>query len=142
MVLVMFITMLFVYYFLAKKEEKECENKFGEDFRNYVEKTSMFIPGDSYILKRLPSLPASGIKRFAAILLLFLWVMGLSLIAGFGLRNYSISSISTLYSRDAATISTVLLNKEDMENILEIALKHPEVKQKLARAGYGTGKNY
>ena len=30
--LVMFITMLFVYYFLAKAEERECEKKFGQGF--------------------------------------------------------------------------------------------------------------
>lgn len=142
MVLVMFVTMLFVYYFLAKKEEKECENKFGEDFKTYVEKTSMFIPGDSYFLKRLPSLPKSGLKRIVATLFLFLSVISLSLIAAFGLRNYSIATISTLYTKDAATISTLLINQAEMEKILEIALKYPDVQRRLTQAGYGAGEKF
>lgn len=32
------------YYKLAKREEKELQNKFGEDFKKYKENTSMFIP--------------------------------------------------------------------------------------------------
>ncbi|NIM13783.1 MAG: hypothetical protein GTO45_17065 [Candidatus Aminicenantes bacterium] len=138
-VLVMFVTMLFVYYFLAKKEEKECEAKFADDFKNYVKKTSMFIPGDSFILKRLPSLPKSGFKRVVSMLLLFILVMGLFVITASAIRNYSIASISTFYSRDSAAISTVLMSKKDMEKIMKITFKHPEVRRRLAQAGYGSG---
>ena len=31
-VLIMFVSMLFVYYWLASKEEQECEEKFGQSY--------------------------------------------------------------------------------------------------------------
>jgi len=33
-----------VYYYLAKKEEKEMERKFGKDYREYKDKIPMFLP--------------------------------------------------------------------------------------------------
>ena len=43
-VLLLFITMLFAYYFLAKVEENECERKFGASYLDYKNKTGMFLP--------------------------------------------------------------------------------------------------
>ena len=40
----MFVTMLFVYYLLAKAEERECEAKFGASYLEYKAKTAMFLP--------------------------------------------------------------------------------------------------
>ncbi|MFQ5771147.1 MAG: methyltransferase family protein [bacterium] len=39
-VLIMYVTMLFVYFFLAKKEEKECEEKFGESYKTHQARIS------------------------------------------------------------------------------------------------------
>ena len=38
-----------IYYRLARKEEKELENKFGEEYREYRRRVHMFIP---FIFKR------------------------------------------------------------------------------------------
>ena len=34
----------FIYYRLARKEEKKCEEKFGEEFREYRRRVPMFLP--------------------------------------------------------------------------------------------------
>ena len=135
LVLVMYFTMLFVYYWLAKHEEKECEEKFGESFKTYVASTPRFIP------VKLPTIfwPEAGIKRVAANLFLFGIVMLLSVSAGIGVRNYALSRIAVLYGKDAATVATTLMSKAEMERTLQIAFDHPEVQSKLARAGYGAG---
>jgi protein-S-isoprenylcysteine O-methyltransferase Ste14 len=44
LILFMFITLLFVYYLLAKAEERECESKFGESYLRYKDRTYMFLP--------------------------------------------------------------------------------------------------
>ena len=42
--LIMWPIMAVLYYRLAKREEREMEAEFGEDYRNYMSKTQMFIP--------------------------------------------------------------------------------------------------
>jgi protein-S-isoprenylcysteine O-methyltransferase Ste14 len=138
-VLMMYVTMLFVYYWLARKEERECEEKFGEGFRAYLARTPMFIPVRFSIQSKPFTLPKSGPKRIAANLLLYIVVMVLAAIAGRGVRNYSLANLSVLYTNDMATIATALMSKDDMEKTLHVALDHPEVQGKLTQAGYGAG---
>ncbi len=139
-VLVMWMLMLFVYYFLAKKEEKECQEKYGDSFREYAARTSMFVPGDSVLSGRPRSFDLVGVKRVAAVCLLLFVLLGTAVAGGFILRNYSISTLSALYGNDAATISTYSMGAEDLEKIMSIAGGHPEVKRRLNDAGYGSGK--
>ncbi len=42
--LIMWPILLFQYYRLALKEEQEMENEFGDKYREYRKRTSMFIP--------------------------------------------------------------------------------------------------
>ncbi|MBN20972.1 MAG: isoprenylcysteine carboxyl methyltransferase [Bdellovibrionaceae bacterium] len=42
--LIMFPVLLFMYYRLARKEEKDMENEFGDKYRQYSKKTPRFIP--------------------------------------------------------------------------------------------------
>lgn len=39
-----FVTMLFLYYALARLEEERCLNKFGDTYRHYMARTGMFWP--------------------------------------------------------------------------------------------------
>ena len=133
-VLIMYVTMLFVYFFLAKKEEKECEEKFGESYKAYKVRTSMFIPGRFSFLSKLPALPESDFKRFALVLVLYAIVLTVSVSAAFGLRDYSLSKISTFYSENSATIAAAFMSKKDLDNTLRIALGNPDVQSPLKEA--------
>ena len=42
--LVLFAVMLFLYYILAKDEERRMTNRFGESYKAYQERTGMFLP--------------------------------------------------------------------------------------------------
>lgn len=42
--LLLFPVMLFMYVRLAKREERDMLNEFGDDYREYMKKTKMFIP--------------------------------------------------------------------------------------------------
>jgi protein-S-isoprenylcysteine O-methyltransferase Ste14 len=55
-----FFLMMYLYYFLAKSEERKCIELFGDEYEAYRERTSFCIPGDIYIARlvaRLPSVP-------------------------------------------------------------------------------------
>ncbi len=135
LVLVMYVTMLFVYHWLAKHEEKDCEKKFGESFKKYVANTPMFIP------LKLPALPwpEAGMKRITANFFLFGIVLLLTVGVGMGVRNYGLNRVSAFYANDMAVISTTLMSKPEMEKTLQIALASSEVQNKLAQVGYGAG---
>lgn len=135
LVLMMYVVMLFVYYWLAKHEEKECAEKFGERFKAYVASTPMFVP------IKLPKIPwpQVGIKRLTANFLLFGVVILLAIGAGMSLRNYALSRSAIFYANDAATIATTLMSTAEMEKTLQLALAPAEVQNKLTQAGYGAG---
>jgi len=42
--LIMFPVMVFMYTRLAKKEEKDMINEFGENYKRYMARTKMFVP--------------------------------------------------------------------------------------------------
>lgn len=42
--LVMFPVLVGMYYRLAKREERDIAEKFGDDYRSYMSKTGMFLP--------------------------------------------------------------------------------------------------
>lgn len=140
-VLIMFVSMLFVYYWLARKEEKECEEKFGESYRSYKAGTAMFIPGIK-LSENGSLMPKSGMARTVAFLSLYLVVLITAIGLAFGLRNLSISKVSTTYSGDSATISVVPLREQEMEEILQIAYVDPKVQQRLKQAATEANKTY
>lgn len=43
-ILILWPILFVIYYRLAKKEEKEMEREFGNDYSKYKEKTGMFLP--------------------------------------------------------------------------------------------------
>ncbi|MBI4639181.1 MAG: isoprenylcysteine carboxylmethyltransferase family protein, partial [Candidatus Tectomicrobia bacterium] len=135
LVLVMYITMLFLYYFLACWEEEQCVQKFGESYRTYQESTGMFFPGR--LFKKFPLLlPPSGRKRISAALALYVVVIVATVSLGYQLRDYSLSRLSALYTEDMAVISTALLTNEELSKALQIAMGSADVLTKLKSAGY------
>jgi protein-S-isoprenylcysteine O-methyltransferase Ste14 len=138
-VLVTYVVMLFVYYFLARAEEGECVEKFGEPFETYMAATSMFLPGKLALTRHLPSLPDARAARVALGTGLFVAAMALAVGSGVGLRHYSIDTITTHYSKDAATISTALMNSAEVAKAVAIASNHPTVRARLTEAGFGSG---
>ena len=78
-VLLTFVAMLFAYYFLAKAEESECEEKFGQSYIDYKNKTNMFLPFKVPLADKLPGLPKARLKRYPAILGLYVFTVAVSI---------------------------------------------------------------
>jgi protein-S-isoprenylcysteine O-methyltransferase Ste14 len=52
-----FFLMMFVYYYLAKSEERSCLRLFGQEYEGYRRRTSFLIPGDRLLRPLRPKLP-------------------------------------------------------------------------------------
>ena len=130
LVLVCYVTMLFLYVLLARWEEERCLDKYGESYRSYQARTGMFLPRN--LTHWIPDvLPKTGGKRLRAMLVIYVVVMGAALGLGFELRNYSLSKISSLYSQNAAVLSPAVLSENELSSAYQLAAANLEVQQKL-----------
>jgi protein-S-isoprenylcysteine O-methyltransferase Ste14 len=140
-VLLSFIAMLFAYYFLAKVEESECEQKFGEAYVEYKNKTSMFLPFRISLVNKLPSLPKSRPERYLVLITLYVVASVAAIGLAHGLKSWSVNSLYALYSKDAVYISVAKMEKDTLEHIVKTALANPEVQTRLqAKSGQANAK--
>ena len=134
LVLITYVTMLFLYVFLARIEEKQCLRRFGSSYRDYMGRTGMFFPGR--IFRKLPSLlPPSGGRRAAAVLALYVAVTAGAIGAADRLRDYSLARVSAFYEENLAALSPALLTHGEMEAAVRVAMGNAEVKGRLDNAG-------
>jgi protein-S-isoprenylcysteine O-methyltransferase Ste14 len=137
-VLVSFITVLFAYYFLARIEEKECIEKHGQSYIDYMNRTGMFLPHVTITGEKLPSLPGRGPARYLTIMILYLAVVGGALAAASTLGNWTQNSLYALYAEDAVYLSVDKIDDDVLRQITSIALTDPEVRSRLEVNGDGT----
>ncbi len=62
-----FFVMMFLYYFLAKSEERKCVALFGEQYEDYRRRTAFCIPGDTLVARLLAGLPRPAMPRPLAV---------------------------------------------------------------------------
>jgi class 3 adenylate cyclase/protein-S-isoprenylcysteine O-methyltransferase Ste14 len=133
LVLVAFVTMLFLYRLLAGWEEAQCLARFGDSYRAYRERTGMFLPHlDSVRLPRL--LPAGGAARVVAGLALFAVVMVAAVAAGFGVREYAVSRLSAIWHPETAIVALAPMSRDELTAAYELAAAAPGVRSRLDAA--------
>lgn len=104
-ILVMYVTMLFVYYILARNEEWRMKQEAPESYDNYMKNTPMFLPGE----------PGGKIYRFLfgwikpkwlGIAVTYVITVCLSVAVAFGIRAYTVNRLQTV-SNDSITLLSV-----------------------------------
>ncbi|MER3446678.1 MAG: hypothetical protein C4291_07440 [Candidatus Dadabacteria bacterium] len=132
-VLITYITMLFLYDILARWEEEQCLARFGESYRDYRARTGMYLPQS--LSKRIPwILPASGGKRVLANFVIYAAVLVSTVIIAFGLRDYSLSKISVFYTNDATVLSPAPLTDQELRAAYNVAVADTRVREALRMA--------
>ena len=132
LVLVTYVTMLFLYDLLARWEEEQCLTKFGDTYRAYQARTGMYLPRAlSTIIPRI--LPPSGLKRVLATIGIYIVVILATVLFAFSLRDYSLSKISSFYTDGIAVLSPANLADKELRAAFNIAMADDEV-QNILRA--------
>lgn len=132
-ILLLYLSMLFVYYLLARHEEGRMEARFGEAYARYRAATWMFLPGDpgGAILSRL--LPGVG-RRPWALAGLYAGVLILGTALAFGVRAYAVSRIPMVrYAEGLVAVSLSPASGAAIERTLARVTDHPAVRALLAR---------
>jgi protein-S-isoprenylcysteine O-methyltransferase Ste14 len=114
--LTLFAIMLFLYYLLARDEERRIVNRFGDSYRAYVERTGMFVPRvvEQVLGRRGGLRPVLTVARSIGILfaLLVVCVGGGFVLRGYTVRHLPLARVSGV---DAITITA-----EDLEAAKEL----------------------
>ena len=102
-ILVSYVTMLFVYYLLARNEEWRMAKRFGPSYEEYMRNTPMFIPGEpgGRLYRRF--LGRIG-PKWLGITLVYVVALSLSLGIAYGLREYSSTHIQKISAGEVTII--------------------------------------
>jgi protein-S-isoprenylcysteine O-methyltransferase Ste14 len=134
LVLLAFVTMLFLYRLLAGWEEAQCLARFGDSYRAYRQRTGMFLPRLASV--RLPRLlPAGGVSRVVGSLVLFAVVMVAAVAAGFGVREYAVSGLLAIWHPETAIVALAPMSRDEITAAYEVAAAAPGVRSRLDTAG-------
>src|SRR5262245_10723548 len=134
LVLVAYVTMLFLYGRLAGWEETRCLAKFGEAYRAYQRRTGMFLPRP--LPKLIPWPPVSE-RRVLVVLGLWLVVVAASVGVGYQVRDYALRRLSALYTEDMAVLSPARLPAELLRTAVQMAVSGAEVRDRIGAARRG-----
>ncbi len=129
-ILIMYVTMLFVYYFLARNEEWRMKQEVPEIYEQYIKGTPMFIPGE----------PGGKIfqaffgwisPKWLGILSLYVLTMALSIMIALGIRSYTVSQLQVVASNSTLIIPAFPRPQKEVEELYEIISKNPLAAQYL-----------
>ncbi len=127
-ILVLYLSMLVVYYLLARNEEWRMERKFGDAYRNYKSQISMFLPGEPG--GKIFAWLTGGSKRKGwALATVYLLVLATGVGLAFGLRSYSKARVPTITENGIVAVSLSGLPKGGVQDALRASLESAEVKE-------------
>ena len=156
-VVIAFVSMLCIYYFLARVEESVCLAKFGESYRDYMSRTGMFMPPSWEARWRQLGvrLPAKTLTRRVVIAGIFVSVLMATIGAAHLLRNHVIDSLqiddgtarvtvflAPVSARTRASVADLLNKTELPGNVAYVAPSSwqiPELGFTGTREGYARG---
>lgn len=140
LVLMAYVSMMFVYYFLARHEEEVCLIKFGKAYREYQEKTGMFLPKQwlTWLPETNPFLPTGGWRRIAALVVIYASCVTASIAGGFWVKHRVLDQI-TIHAADGLTlIALAPTSAETMIEIHTILESDPDFRRERERLGLST----
>jgi protein-S-isoprenylcysteine O-methyltransferase Ste14 len=131
-ILVLYLGMLFLYYFLARFEEKQVEAAYP-DYAAYRERTGMFLPGNpggklfKLIFGWIPSRGAALAVSSAVIIVL---VLG----GAVSLRRYTINHAATQFMPEDRMMAIAIwpTPPDKIQQVVSVALQDERVRAALA----------
>ena len=105
-VIVAFVSMLYLYLYLARMEERICLEKFGDSYRAYMERTGRFLPRRwEHPWKALDwRRPRNRLAGISMGLLTYLLVLAVSVGLAFLLRGHVIDSLQIEVREDRVIV--------------------------------------
>jgi protein-S-isoprenylcysteine O-methyltransferase Ste14 len=123
LVVVLWLAMVLVYYLLARDEEGRMQRQHPGSYRDYIQRTGMFLPRS--IENALPLSTAA--RRAAAFLLLAIFVVG----GAFLLRHYTVEHLPLWMDSKVVALAVLAEDKQMMEHRMGDVLNLEQIKSRL-----------
>lgn len=130
---IMFVSMIFIYYLLARAEERECMEKYPESYPNYYNKTGMFFPKIFSFPGFSIPFPKNKFLYAITIFLIYAGVVSITIFSAITLRNFTISKMSTAYGRDYMAVSVSYVSPQVTKKAIDFMLEDSGVQDELKR---------
>lgn len=128
LVLLSFVAMLFIYWALARWEESLCEEKFGDSYKAYQQRTGMIFPK---VFGRGVDSERPARVSWQRMIGTFAVVAAIALAGAFALREYSLSQVSTVFTENVAMLSPAGLEPAEIELAYRMARSDRAVDEQL-----------
>ena len=130
-ILIMYLTMLFVYYALARNEEWRMLQEQPEAYAGYLAKTSMFLPGEPG--GRLYRLLFGRIRpKWLGIVLLYGLTVSMAVLLAMALRSYTVRTLPMVIAPDSRLIVSVFpRSAQEIIAVYQAALCSVQVREEL-----------
>lgn len=120
---VLWLVMILLYYWLSKDEERRMLKQYPDTYREYMEKTGMFLP--KKIEKMV--LPAGTVGKAAILVLMAVFIIG----GAFYLRDYTVKHLPLWSKSNVSALAVIPDDMEKMEYRMPDILSMEEVKIRL-----------
>ncbi|MFZ5797619.1 MAG: methyltransferase family protein [Desulfobulbaceae bacterium] len=105
-ILIFYVTMLYVYYLLARNEEWRMRHEAPNVYARYMERIPMFLPGEPGG-KIFAALFGWLRPKWLAIAVSYLLCMTLAVLLAMGIRSYAVSTLPAVPAEDGLTLVPV-----------------------------------
>src|SRR6266511_4104357 len=136
--LVLLAVMLFLYYLLAKDEERRMLARYGDSYREYMKRTGRFLPRSVEALWAAGAgaeRPLTAAKGMAILLVL----VGVILGSGFGLREYTVDHLPLPAAGEIDVIGITAEDAAAGAQLLASVRRDPAVASRLQTASATSG---
>jgi len=128
-ILVMYITMLFVYYFLARNEEWRMKNEEPEAYERYMASTPMFLPGEPGG-KLFNCLFGRIQPKWLGLVVAYGFSLFVALMLAMGLRHHTIGKLPVAKAADGCQLISVFPRPSaEIIEVYQAALRSAEVRE-------------
>ena len=130
-ILIMYVTMLFVYFLLARNEEWRMKQEVPGAYEQYMENTSMFLPGEPG--GKIYQVLLGWLRpKWLGILVTYCFALVLSVSLAMGIRNYTVSKLQLMPAEVAAFVPVFPRPAEEVNELYQLVVTSEKFQKALA----------
>jgi protein-S-isoprenylcysteine O-methyltransferase Ste14 len=131
-ILIMYVTMLFVYYILARNEEWRMKVESFGSYETYIRSTPMFLPGEPG--GKIYAFVFGWIKpKWVGITTLYVVTLAISLLLAMGVREYTISKLPLVKAKTLVMLPVFPRPADEVTDLYETLASSPKVRPYLEK---------
>ncbi|MBA3014739.1 MAG: hypothetical protein KKD63_08475 [Proteobacteria bacterium] len=130
-ILILYITMLFVYYLLARNEEWRMLLEAPGGYADYMKSTPMFFPGEPGD-KIYQALFAWIRPKWLSVLVVYLLSMALAMVIAMAIRQYAVNQLPIVVRQNLVLLPVFPASVEKVTSIYQALEASPQVRAVMA----------